>query len=536
MTVELAGGGKKQMKRKWRNTPGLVDLGLSQSALRTLDSVESAMEGVERANAAIRGAGLGKAGADLSGILGGMDDRIRMNDRILGTAARMADAIPDTRANGRAALGKSGMGILGDRFNDIAGVASARDLALGKASRTYAAFDALPDLFKGTSSLSSAFKASDLVEAIPKKTATLGFSAKMLGADADLSAARSAASLLGAWTRTDGIIASAWKPGWKDVLLLSTWKYDLFSGATSKLPGWLGMTDAVKDSGTLRNAMGLSGTDWLYGPPRELGRLGKFGVAGILRDAPHAFDALDAARRASGWGLGGLLGAVDRIDFDALRRAAEREARVREARRPRTRTGFAALEAYDAFYLGQPCIVDNFLAEYLGIEPDEDRREALWLVLRWTFERNVPRPAKWLVIDNEGAVRYLRAAVYKNARRVRRDKERPDRVWWEERDPATKKKVELPPPTLQPEYTLEFMMKISGNPADIVVPPPDERGRVLQMLYFEGTEQDKRVVGMLIAGYDLAAIAAVVGWPEVQRFTRKAQRWRKNRLGPLSDG
>lgn len=126
--------------------------------------------------------------------------------------------------------------------------------------------------------------------------------------------------------------------------------------------------------------------------------------------------------------------------------------------------------------------------------------------------------------------------VYIESKRVKRDKERPDRVWWEERGPTTKKNVELPPPALQPEHALEFMIKVSGNPADIVVPPPDDRGRVLRMLYFEGTEQDSRVVGMLIAGYDLTAIAGVVGWPEVQRFTRKAQRWRKNRLGPPSDG
>lgn len=79
-------------------------------------------------------------------------------------------------------------------------------------------------------------------------------------------------------------------------------------------------------------------------------------------------------------------------------------------------------------------------------------------------------------------------------------------------------------------------MKISGNPADLVAPPPDDKGRILQMLYLEGTEQDRRVVGKLIAGYDLAAVAAIVGWPEVQRFTRKAQRWRKNKLGPACDG
>lgn len=530
------------MKRMWSNAAGLSNLGLSRSALRTLDSVQSAMEVVERPNADIRGAGLTETRAGLPGVLGGMDD-IRVDGMAAGLAA---GAFPDVKANVETALGRSGMGlagdglkdILGDRFKEIAGVASAKDLALGKASGLYPAFDGLPDLLGGASSLSSAFKAANLAGAVPRKSTTLGFSTKMLGVSDELSAAR--ASFFGAGVRGDDLLSGAWKSVREDGILSGLPK-DILSGASSGLSGWLGMLDSVKDSGAWRHAMGLSGTDWLYGPPRELGLLGnglfaKFGATGILRGVLPVFDDLDAARRVSGRGLGGLRDAIGRVDFDAIQRAADREARVREARRPRTRTGFAALEAYDAFYLGHPWVADAFLAEHLGIEPDEDRREALWLVLRWTFERNVPRPAKWLVIDDEGAIRYLRAAVHKNARRVKRDKERPDRVWWEERDPATKKKVELPPPTLQPEYTLEFMMKISGNPADLVVPPPDDRGRVLQMLYLEGTEQDRRMVGMLIAGYDLAAVAAIVGWPEVQRFTRKAQRWRKNRLGPASDG
>ena len=526
------------MKRKWSSTAGLLDLGLSRSTLRALDSAESAMEVVERASADIRRAGIARTGVGFPGVLGGMGD-IRVGGAAAGLAAA---AFPDVRAHAAAALGKPNMdlageglkGILGGRFKDIAGVASAKDLALGKASGPYPAFDGLSDLFKGASPRSSTFKAADLAGMIPKKSATLGFSAKMLGAD--LSAARSAASFFGARKETDDLIASARKPGWKDGLLLSGWKIDLLSSAAPKLSGRLGMAGAVKDSGALRNAMGLSGTDWLYGPPRELGLLGKLGAAGGPRAGLPVFDALDAARQASKWNLGGLIENLGRVDFDALRRAAERGARVREARRPRTRIGFAALEAYDAFYLGQPWVADTFLKENLGIEPDEDRREALWRVLRWTFERTVPRPAKWIVLDDERAADNLRGLVYIEGKRVKRDKERPDRVWWEERDPATKKKVELPPPALQPEHTLEFMMKVSGNPADIVVPPPDDRGRVLQMLYFEGTEQDRRVVGMLIAGYDLAAIAGVVGWPEVQRFTRKAQRWRKNRLGLPSDG
>ena len=80
------------------------------------------------------------------------------------------------------------------------------------------------------------------------------------------------------------------------------------------------------------------------------------------------------------------------------------------------------------------------------------------------------------------------------------------------------------------------MMRSATNPADIVVPQLDYRlARVLEMLYLEGTEQDKRMVGMIRAGFDLPDIADVVGWAEVQRFTRKAQRWWINRM-PYSDG
>lgn len=507
------------MKHKWGDMAGLANLGFSGSVLRSLNSLGSALEEAEHADAAIRGAGLGKMGAGLSGVLGGMDGRVRADGGFAGMVARIADT--------NAALGKeTGVRPTGNGVKDISGGTAARNLALGKASRPYAAFDGLPDLLKGASSLSSAFKAADLAGAIPKSTA-LGLPETMPGAD--LSAARTGFSFLGAGERADGIVSSAWKSGWKDDLLLSSWKSGLLSGASPGISGLFGTADALKDAGAWRNAMGLSDTDWLYGPTRGLGLLGKSSAAGVLGGTLPAFDALGDAYWVSGRALGGMLDTVGRIDFEAIRRAAEREARVREARRPRTRIGFAALEAYDAFYLGQPWAADSFLVEYLGIEPDEDRREALWRVLRWTFERTVPRPAKWIVLDDERAAGNLRGLVRIESKRVRRDKERPDRVWWEERDPVTKKKVELPPPTLQPEHTLEFMMKSSGDPAD-VVPPADERGRVLQMLYVEGTEQDRRMVGMLIAGFDLAAIARVVGWPEVQRFTRKAQRWRRIRL------
>jgi hypothetical protein len=127
-------------------------------------------------------------------------------------------------------------------------------------------------------------------------------------------------------------------------------------------------------------------------------------------------------------------------------RAIERAVRVQEARRPRTRIGFAALNAYDELYYGHPWIADEFLSDFLGIDPTEDRREALWIVLREAFERNVTYPAQWITLDDERATNYLRNAVYKQAKRVKRNMERGDRVWWTETNPETKKKIELPRP------------------------------------------------------------------------------------------
>jgi len=129
------------------------------------------------------------------------------------------------------------------------------------------------------------------------------------------------------------------------------------------------------------------------------------------------------------------------------------------------------------------------------------------------------------VLEDERAAAYLRTAVHKQARRVQRDREKADRIWGVERDPVTKKRVELPPPLLQPEYTLQFMTQSSETPEHVVIGSPDVRVQTLELLYRDGTEKDKRIVEMLEAGFDLPAIAAVVEWPELQRFLRKARRW-----------
>jgi hypothetical protein len=241
--------------------------------------------------------------------------------------------------------------------------------------------------------------------------------------------------------------------------------------------------------------------------------------------ARHMMSAFDVVGRVY---LSGMREFIERIDLEALERAA----RVQEARRPRTRIGFAALEAYDAFYLNRPGVVDRFLTDHLGIQPSHETRQALWQVLREAFERRIPVPATWIMLDDKAAIRYLRVAVYNEVRRARRDQEMTERIWWpegeaeEDEDGRTLSK----PALCSDNSTLDFLMPKAPSPEILLIPSADPRGQVLQMLYVEGTEQDHKIVGMLIAGYDLPAIAALVGWAEVQRFQRKAQRWIENKL------
>lgn len=538
------------MKSAWDDMSGLAGLGLSGSLLKTLKSAGSALEEAQRVNSAILGARVGKAGAGLPGVLGGMHDRLRLDDRIriddriladdrvrpdsgfLGAAARIADANPALGKH--AGLGPLGgiKGIAGRRFEDAARIgkfshpSAAQDLEFGKASRAYPALDALLGQAKGASPLYSLGKASELAGAIPRKRAALGFPETTLGAGADLSAARASASFLRAGIRADYLGYGAWKAARKDGFpsVLSGWPKDLLSGASTGLPEMLGSAAMLKRVGAGRDVMDISGAGRLFGSPRGLDLFGIAG-SGLLRDASPALGAFEAVRRASGSGLEGLIDAIGRFDLEALREAE----RVREVRRPRTRIGLAALDAYDELYMGHPWVADRFLLDHLGIRPNDDRREALWRVLREAFERTLPYPARWMVLDDKRAAVYLRVAVYNEVDRIEADRERPNRVWWTAKDPETEERVELRP-TLQPDEILELMMKRSGNPADIVAPPLDERGWILEMLYLEGSEQDRRMVEMVIAGHDLAAIAGVVGWPEVQRFQRKAQRWRRIRL------
>lgn len=478
------------MKRKWSDINYPPGLGLSRSALRTLDSVESSLKGVERLSAATHMGGA----ADLA-------SRLERTSGII--AAATIRKVKD-------APGGPGVGIVGNAHKEVTRVGKhtlagiSKDLAFGRAYRPHPAFGALSGLARGVSSFSSASRATELANVIgkPKSPGIASGLSGLSGLAPGSPVARNMAAVF------DTVLS----PTWKNALLPCDKNFS--SSTLSGLLDGIEMTNAQ----ARRGVKILSETRRLFGTARRDDVFGILGTS-VLRGVLPTSEAI-------GRGLGGLSEFLSRIDFKALKRAAL----VREARRPRTNVGFAALNAFDALYMGHPWVADRFLADYLGLSPDADHREALWRVLKLAFERNVTWPARWILLEEERATAYLRKAVGNEAKRVRRDLERPDRVWWRERDSYSKKEVELPPPTRQPEYTLELMMKKAGNPADIVVPRADDRGLVLQMLYVEGTAQDKRVVGWLIAGYELAEIAGFVGWPEVQRFQRKAQRWRENRL------
>lgn len=216
---------------------------------------------------------------------------------------------------------------------------------------------------------------------------------------------------------------------------------------------------------------------------------------------------------------------IERVDWQTIERAA----RVQEARRPRTKIGFEALKAYNAFYLSRHSVVDRFLKRYLNLEPNAYTREALWQELRSAFERTIPEPATWIVLPDEQAANYLYVAVFNAARRIRRDREMGDRLWWGNSAPQET-------PLLAPEPRSRLNGK-AEDPLEIVARRMDDRAQVLDLLSLNGTPQDQKIVELISSGeFALVDIAESVGRTRLQAFQRKAQRWRENKLDLPRDG
>lgn len=205
---------------------------------------------------------------------------------------------------------------------------------------------------------------------------------------------------------------------------------------------------------------------------------------------------------------------------------AEWAARQAAESTPEDRLAAAAFEALEALEDGRHWETKRFLEQHLNIRPNPRMApyvyHALWLLLRADFDRPFGSPAKWRTLDLRAATAYLSTAIYNRARRLKRDSEMQDRLWW----PGC---GEGPVLGWDPRWQAADG---SEDPAYVVIsaleePTPDQRTLVLDGLSLKGTDRDRAIVRLVRAGeHDRAGIRNEVGSPTLQAFERKARRWR----------
>lgn len=319
-------------------------------------------------------------------------------------------------------------------------------------------------------------------------------------------------------------------------------------------PGWADAT-AFYGTGGLSDVTGLAkgsaAFDDLFRTFDSIGEIvrGASGKAGMMGNFESRWDAGAASLGPmggtiggfgpllEGWGRAGKLldGFFRAKDFlapqiERWNRLAEELAEwaVREAAKKTSedRLAAAAFAALEALEDGRHWETDRFLKRHLNIRPRPEIKpyvyQALWMLLRADFQRPYGSPARWRTLELRAATAYLSTAIYREARRLKRDAEMEDRLWWGGR---------YDPPVLDPSVRLSGECE---DHADAVVrsidgSPPDDRLLVLEALHLNGTAEDKKIVGrMRNGGRGRAEIRNEVGSPELQRFERKARRWRKD--------
>ena len=254
-------------------------------------------------------------------------------------------------------------------------------------------------------------------------------------------------------------------------------------------------------------------------------------LANRLGDIVRAWQpAMDRISRQ----FGGMFDALANFDWEAFEKALL----VQAARRPRTRVGFAALAAYHALYAGRPWEAEAFLVDYLRLQPNVYTREALWWLLRSAFENPTTEPKKWLTLEDENGIAYLRAAVWNEAKRIKRDQEMADRIWWAEGEREEDEDgVKLSKPALRADGTLDLWTPSSPGPEHLMIPPPpDDRPQVLERLSLNGTPRDQQIVRRVRSGeFEFKDLSNSVGSSQMLSFQRKARRWRKNNADTAND-
>jgi hypothetical protein len=75
----------------------------------------------------------------------------------------------------------------------------------------------------------------------------------------------------------------------------------------------------------------------------------------------------------------------------------------------------------ESFVSEEPTIIDMYLGTDLSLRPTPDIRHALWL--------NIVKWSAWKEVDPDNLTKYLHVAVKNQAYRIKRDREKSDRLW-----------------------------------------------------------------------------------------------------------
>lgn len=281
--------------------------------------------------------------------------------------------------------------------------------------------------------------------------------------------------------------------------------------------------------------------------PQDIAGMGKLGLGGIWSRPARVYGASSVGASSaaiSGFGVDPVLSPWSGVQklFNNLARAGDLLApylkqwdrlakdltdwAAREAAKstPEDQLAAAAFDALESLEDNRHWETDRFLKRHLNLRPSPQMKpyvyQALWMLLRADIVRPYDSPAKWRTLELRAATAYLSTSIYNEARRLKRDIEMEDRLWWGQN---------MEPPLLKREVLLDGS---SADPADEVmclldVTPPDDRVLTLESLSLNGTGGDQEIVRLVRNGeHDRASIRNEVGSPKLQAFERKSRRWR----------
>jgi hypothetical protein len=186
---------------------------------------------------------------------------------------------------------------------------------------------------------------------------------------------------------------------------------------------------------------------------------------------------------------------------------------------PFTFESYACWTSFDV-----PGVADRFLKDELDLEPNSDRRRALWETLdRGFMERWSNRP-KWLTLEPEQARAYLRATVKNEATRLGRDEEIQERYWARNRKDLPKVQ-EMLGETGRPDSLDSHPEPEDASCSEVIDHRARELLEVLEELRDEGTLQDQTFASHILEdNYEWRDISSRYGKDKTQGFKRKIQR------------